>query len=114
MIPAARPSSSASVTGPTGPPWGPPTPTGNRLDAASSGEVVGRYELLLELASGGMGSVYLGRQRGAAGFERLVAIKRMHRHLVQDPELTAAFHEEARIASLIRHPNVVTVVDTCS
>jgi tRNA A-37 threonylcarbamoyl transferase component Bud32 len=58
-----------------------------------------------------MGSVYLGRQRGAAGFERLVAIKRMHRHLVQDPELTAAFHEEARIASLIRHPNVVTVVD---
>ncbi len=111
MIPAARPSS-PSATGQTGPPWGPPTPTANRLDAASSsGEVVGRYELLLELASGGMGSVYLGRQRGAAGFERLVAIKRMHRHLVQDPELTAAFHEEARIASLIRHPNVVTVVD---
>ncbi len=78
---------------------------------AFQGAHVGRYELLLELASGGMGSVYVGRQRGAAGFERLVAIKRMHPHLAQDPELTLAFHEEARIASLIRHPNAVQVVD---
>ena len=74
-------------------------------------EIVGRYELLLELASGGMGAVYLGRQHGAAGFERLIAIKRMHRHLVHDAALSAAFHDEAKIASLIRHPNVVNVVD---
>jgi serine/threonine-protein kinase len=58
-----------------------------------------------------MGSVYVGRQRGAAGFERLIAIKRMHPHLTQDRELTLAFHEEARIASLIHHANVVNVVD---
>jgi serine/threonine-protein kinase len=72
---------------------------------------VGRYELLLELASGGMGAVYVGRQRGAAGFERVVAIKRMHPHLTSDHALVAAFHEEARIASMIHHPNVVNVVD---
>ncbi len=72
---------------------------------------VGRYELLLELASGGMGAVYVGRQRGAAGFERVVAIKRMHPHLTSDHGLVAAFHEEARIASMIHHPNVVNVVD---
>jgi hypothetical protein len=74
-------------------------------------QAVGRYELLLELAAGGMGSVYVGRQRGAAGFERLVAIKRMHPHLTQHHDLVLAFHEEARIASLIHHPNVVNVVD---
>lgn len=72
---------------------------------------VGRYELLVELASGGMATVYVGRQRGAAGFERLVAIKRMHRHIGAVPELAASFMDEARIASLIRHPNVVNVHD---
>lgn len=71
----------------------------------------GRYELLLELASGGMATVYVGRQRGAGGFERLVAIKRMHKHLAESPEVVASFLEEARVASLIRHPNVVSVHD---
>jgi formylglycine-generating enzyme required for sulfatase activity len=71
----------------------------------------GRYELVLELASGGMGSVYIGRQRGAAGFERLVAIKRMHRHVAESPEQVSAFLDEARLASSIRHPNVVGVHD---
>lgn len=72
---------------------------------------VGRYELLLEIASGGMATVYVGRQRGAGGFERLVAIKRMHPHVGAEPELAASFMDEARIASLIRHPNVVNVQD---
>ncbi len=89
------------------PHWGGHTPSRTHVAV----EPVGRYELLLELASGGMGSVYVGRQRGAAGFERLVAIKRMHPHLTQHHDLVLAFHEEARIASLIHHPNVVTVVD---
>lgn len=72
---------------------------------------VGRYELLIEVASGGMATVYVGRQHGAGGFERLVAIKRMHPHIGADPELAASFMDEARIASLIRHPNVVNVQD---
>ena len=72
---------------------------------------VGRYELLLQLASGGMATVYIGRQRGAGGFERLVAIKRMHPHISESRELSAAFMDEARIASAIRHPNVVSVLD---
>lgn len=87
--------------------WSGNTPLRTVVDV----QAVGRYELLLELASGGMGSVYIGRQRGAAGFERLVAIKRMHPHLTQHHDLVLAFHEEARIASLIHHPNVVNVVD---
>jgi serine/threonine protein kinase len=78
--------------------------------AANAGHV-GRYELLLEIASGGMATVYVGRQRGAGGFQRLVAIKRMHPHIGSVAELAAAFMDEARIASLIRHPNVVNVHD---
>lgn len=74
-------------------------------------QLVGRYELLLEVASGGMATVYVGRQRGAGGFERLVAIKRMHPHIGAEPDLAASFMDEARIASLIRHPNVVNVQD---
>ncbi len=72
---------------------------------------VGRYELLFELAAGGMATVFVGRQRGAGGFQRLCAVKRMHAHLARIPSQSAAFIDEARIASLIRHPNVVSVHD---
>jgi eukaryotic-like serine/threonine-protein kinase len=106
-IPGALPIPTAPTSGPGLWSGHTPAPTSQRVAL----EQVGRYELLLELASGGMGAVYVGRQRGAAGFERLVAIKRMHPHLVQNQDLVLAFHEEARIASMIRHPNVVTVVD---
>ena len=44
-----------------------------------------RYELIARLASGGMGTVYVGRVRGPLGFSRLVAIKRAHPHLMGDP-----------------------------
>ena len=84
------------------------SPTASLVTGATR---VGRYELLVELASGGMATVYIGRQRGAGGFERLVAIKRMHPHVGSVPELAAAFMDEARIASLVRHQNVVNVHD---
>src|SRR5689334_18611083 len=46
---------------------------------------VSRYELLVKIASGGMATVYVGRLSGAQGFSRLVAIKRAHAHLIEDP-----------------------------
>jgi serine/threonine-protein kinase len=72
---------------------------------------LGDYEPLLELASGGMATVYLARQLGAAGFERLVVIKRVHPHLLGNREFHDMFRDEARVASLIRHPNVVPVIN---
>ncbi len=72
---------------------------------------LGRYELLGEIASGGMATVYLGRSLGAGGFQRLVAIKRMHPHIERDEEFVASFLEEARLAARIRHPNVVATLD---
>jgi serine/threonine protein kinase len=72
---------------------------------------LGNYEPLLELASGGMATVYVARQVGAAGFERTVVLKRVHKHLLGNREFTDMFRDEARVASMIRHPNVVAVND---
>ncbi|MEJ7733097.1 MAG: serine/threonine-protein kinase [Polyangiaceae bacterium] len=70
-----------------------------------------RYELVARIAAGGMATVYVGRHRGAAGFWRLCAIKRAHPHLVEDGELRRGLVAEARLASRIQHPNVVSVSD---
>jgi serine/threonine protein kinase len=72
---------------------------------------VGNYELLVEIASGGTATVGIAVYRGAVGFERLVVVKRVHRHLAKDNEFTAMLIDEARLASSIRHPNVVPVTD---
>lgn len=71
----------------------------------------GRYELLHELASGGMATVYVARARGAAGFERMVAVKCCHKHLRSDDEFARMFLDEARLVSEIHHSNVVSTLD---
>jgi serine/threonine protein kinase len=75
------------------------------------GELVGRYRLVLELASGGMASVYVALADQRAGAHRVVAVKRLHTHLAHDPTYREMFLDEARIASQIRHPNVCAVFD---
>ncbi len=72
---------------------------------------VERYELLGELATGGMATVYLGRQRGVLGFSRTVAIKSMHPQLAKDASFRAMFIDEANLTARIRHPNVVPTLD---
>jgi len=74
-------------------------------------ESVGPYELLAELAQGGMGRVYLARERGESGYTRLVALKRIHDHLSREQAFVHMFLDEARIASQIQHPHVCTVFD---
>jgi eukaryotic-like serine/threonine-protein kinase len=58
-----------------------------------------------------MASVHLGRLEGPVGFARTVAIKRLHEHFAKDPDFVSMFMDEARLASRIRHPNVVSVAD---
>ena len=74
-------------------------------------ERVGRYELLLPIASGGMATVYLARSNGVGGFERDVALKLTHAHLRENPDFAVDLVEEAKLAVRIRHPNVVPVLD---
>ncbi|HSO39526.1 MAG TPA: serine/threonine-protein kinase [Labilithrix sp.] len=73
------------------------------------GERLDRFELIAEIASGGMATVFLARLSGAAGFQRLVAIKRLHPHLAREPEFVEMFLDEARLAARIHHPNVVPI-----
>jgi serine/threonine-protein kinase len=71
---------------------------------------IGSYEVLLELARGGMGKVYLARSVGPGGVERLVAIKRAHEHLlVASKAVAERFLDEARTAALVHHSNVIGV-----
>jgi serine/threonine-protein kinase len=72
---------------------------------------IGRYTVFEEFASGGMASVHFGRLYGAAGFSRVVAIKRLHLHLLKDPSFADMFVTEARLAARVRHPNVVEILD---
>jgi serine/threonine-protein kinase len=72
---------------------------------------LGNYEPLLQLATGGMATVYVARQIGAAGFERLVVVKRVHPHLLANREFTDMFRDEARVAAMLHHPHVVAVTD---
>ncbi len=76
-----------------------------------TGRRLGRYEVLAQLAAGGMATVYAARAQGVAGFERLVAIKVLHPHLAHDDEFISMFLDEARLAARIRHPNVVPTLD---
>ena len=70
-----------------------------------------RYELIAELASGGMATVYLARLAGIAGFQRLVAIKHLHPHLEHDQQFVQMFLDEARLAAGIHHPHVVPILE---
>jgi len=73
--------------------------------------MVGRYDILFPLASGGMASVYVGRLSGMAGFQRLVAIKVIHAHLAGEAAFVKMFLDEARLAAGIHHPNVGEIME---
>src|SRR5437667_12679240 len=76
-----------------------------------AGATLDRYELLGELASGGMATVWLARMRGKRGFEKLLAIKTIRSEPSDDPHFEEMFLDEARIAAKIQHPNVAQVLD---
>ena len=58
-----------------------------------------------------MATVYLARTVGVGGFHRLFAVKRIHEHLSTDDAFSQMFINEARIASRIHHPGIVSVFD---
>jgi serine/threonine protein kinase len=71
----------------------------------------GRYQLVERAGEGGMAYVWRAITRGAAGFLRPVAVKRVKPELALDPSFIAMFVEEARVGGDIHHPNVVQIHD---
>jgi serine/threonine-protein kinase len=84
----------------------PPTPVPTPFQLV--GKQLGHFRLLKELGRGGMGTVLLAEH---ALIQKRVAIKVLHAHLAQDPELVARFLSEARTLTLVQHENVVTLYD---
>src|SRR5260221_9242290 len=74
-----------------------------------AGAKAGDSKIASRLKAGGMGTLFLARRTGAAGFARPVAIKVVHPHLSSDPTFVQMFLDEAKLCARIDHPNVVHV-----
>lgn len=70
-----------------------------------------RFTILQRLGTGGMAEVFKCRQSGIGGFEKLVVIKRILPHLVEDESFVSMFLDEGRIAANLSHPNIVQVFE---
>lgn len=74
-------------------------------------ETIGRYQVLRHLASGGMADLFLCRQEGPGGFQKLVAVKRIREEFCLDSEFTTMFLDESRIAALLTHANIAQIYE---
>jgi serine/threonine-protein kinase len=70
--------------------------------------MLGRYELLEQVGSGGMAVVYRGRD---TALDREVAVKLLHPHLASAKESRARFSREARAVARLAHPGIVEIYD---
>ena len=77
----------------------------------TAGRQIGRYRLTCEIASGGQASIFMAVADGPQGFGKIVALKRMHRHLAGDASNVSMFLDEARLAAQLTHPNICGVID---
>ncbi|MBU4263937.1 MAG: protein kinase [Proteobacteria bacterium] len=72
---------------------------------------IGKYILLDKLAVGGMAELYRAMITGVQGFEKLIAIKKILPHLANEEELVRSFIDEAKLAALLHHQNIVQIYD---
>jgi serine/threonine protein kinase len=74
-------------------------------------ERLGKYLVLGPIAQGGMATIYRAKSVGVAGFEKILALKRIHPKLTAEPRFIRSFIDEARIAVTLNHRNIVQVFD---
>ena len=75
------------------------------------GSRLGRYQIIRSFAKGGMAELYLARQTGAAGYQKIVALKRVLPHLANEDTFLRMFLNEAKLAAGLDHSNIVHVLD---
>jgi serine/threonine protein kinase len=71
----------------------------------------GRYTLLDRVAAGGMAEVFRAKRTGVEGFEKIVAVKRIHPHLSTNKDFVEMFIAEAKMVASLSHPNIVQIFD---
>ena len=74
-------------------------------------EHFGKYQILERVAQGGMAEIYKARMEGIGGFNRLFAIKRILPSLSQNKEYIDLLVDEAKVAGLLSHANIVQILD---
>src|SRR6476646_7579933 len=74
----------------------------------SPGTKLGRYEIRSQLGAGGMGEVYLAQD---TRLDRKVALKILPNGVAADPDRMKRFEQEARAASGLNHPNIITIYE---
>src|SRR3978361_967277 len=72
---------------------------------------LGRYQIIGRLATGGIAEIYLALSGELTGFRTLVVVKRILPHLASNGQFIRMFLDEARLASLLDHPNVVRIIE---
>ncbi len=71
----------------------------------------GNYLLLEKVATGGMAELFKAKRRGVQGFQKIVAIKRILPHLVENEDFVTMFIDEAKLAAQLNHPNIAQIYD---
>ena len=71
----------------------------------------GKYQLLDRIAVGGMAELFRAKLTGVEGFEKLIAIKKILPNLSQEKILVTSFIDEAKLAALLHHENIVQIYD---
>src|SRR6478609_1968704 len=78
------------------------------LDGART---LGSYQLLSQLAVGGMAEIYVARTHGVGGFEKQVALKVIHPNFSSDPDFVRMLVDEAKLSVQLQHANIVQTYD---
>lgn len=79
--------------------------------AASEPQRFGKYQIIERIASGGMAEIFKARLDGIGGFHRTFAIKRILPHLTANSEFVDMLVDEAKVAGLLSHANIVQILD---
>ncbi|MCC7535412.1 MAG: protein kinase [Deltaproteobacteria bacterium] len=80
-------------------------------DPSGGSVFLGKYEVARRIAGGGMAEIYLGLHRGPSGLAEAVAIKCVRPELAEDRQFVKMLHQEAGLAVLLDHPNIVHVYE---
>lgn len=72
---------------------------------------LGKYQVVRRLGRGGMAEVFLAKAAGPMGFEKILVIKRIHSHLMEEQPFIEMFLSEAKLAAQLNHANIVQIFD---
>ncbi len=72
---------------------------------------IGKYNVLAYLGAGGMAEVFKCQLKGIGGFDKVVVVKRIRPDIAGDAQFMQMFLDEARLAAMLTHPNIVQVYE---